>query len=187
MDKDDNGLAKCPPGYEENKEHLPNFTIPLNNRTEQFACFIKQLNDRRVAGLHSGAKGKEEAQIIELYASPDYTSDKLIEPLPSWICHCLWGNCAQYAILEDAINDLNDWGLLTDVHCYCQYDQDLAYIMQKMELLEAEGQSVHKARALCEECLITTQLTDRVKHLTIHTPSRVIQSAWKKRTITRLA
>ena len=86
MDEGDNGLAKCPPGYKENREHLPNFTIPLNDRTEQFACFIKQLNDGRVAGLHSRAKGEEEAQIIELYASPDYTTDKPIEPLPSWLC-----------------------------------------------------------------------------------------------------
>ena len=95
MDKDDDGLAKCPPGYEENKGCLPNFTIPLNDRTEQFTCFIKQLDDRRVTGLHSGAKGEEEAQIIELYASPDYTTDKPIEPLPSWICHCLCHWCIQ--------------------------------------------------------------------------------------------
>ena len=184
MDEDNDGLAKCPPGYKENKEHLPNFTIPLDDGTEQFACFIKQLNDGRVAGLHSGAKGEEEAQIIELYASPDYTTDKLIEPLPSWLHRHLWGNCALYAILEDAINDLDNWGLLADIHCYRQYDQDLTYIMQKMELLEAEGQSIYKAHALCEECLIAAQLVDWVKHLSIHTPSRVIQSAWKKRTIT---
>ena len=58
---DDDGLAKCPLGYEENNGHLPNFTIPLDDRTEQFACFIKQLNDGRAAGLHSQAKGEEDA------------------------------------------------------------------------------------------------------------------------------
>ena len=61
VDNDDDGLGKCPPGYEENREHLPNFTIPLDDRTERFAYFIKQLNDGRVAGLHSQAKGEEEA------------------------------------------------------------------------------------------------------------------------------
>ena len=60
-DNDGDGLAKCLPGYEENNGRLPNFTIPLNDGTEQFACFIKQLNDGRVAGLHSLAKGEEEA------------------------------------------------------------------------------------------------------------------------------
>ena len=116
VDDEDDGLSKCPPRYEENQEHLPNFTIPLNNRTEQFACFIKQLNDGRVAGLHSRAKGEEEAQIIKLYATPDYSSDKPMELLPTWLhCH-LWGDQAMYAILEDAINDLDDWGLLADVH-----------------------------------------------------------------------
>ena len=59
----DNGdsLAKCPPGYKENNRCLPNFTIPLDDRTERFACFIKQLDDGRVAGLHSEAKGEEDA------------------------------------------------------------------------------------------------------------------------------
>ena len=110
------------PGYEENWEHLPNFTIPLNNSTEWFTCFIKQLDDGRVAGLHFEVKGEEEARIIELYASPDYSTDKPMEPLPSWLCHCLWGDQVTYSILEDAVNDLDDWGLLMDVHCYQQYD-----------------------------------------------------------------
>ena len=61
VNDDDDGLAKCPPGYKENNGHLLNFTIPLDDRTEQFACFIKQLDDGRVAGLHSEAKGEEDA------------------------------------------------------------------------------------------------------------------------------
>ena len=58
---DNDGLAKCPPGYEENNGRLPNFTIPLDDGTEQFTCFIKQLDNGRVAGLHSEAKGEEDA------------------------------------------------------------------------------------------------------------------------------
>ena len=82
VDEKDDGLAKYPPGYKENQECLPNFTIPLNDGTEQFTCFIKQLNDERVAGLHTRAKGEEEARIIELYASPNYSTDKQMELLP---------------------------------------------------------------------------------------------------------
>ena len=118
VEDDGDGLAKCPPGYEENNRRFPNFTIPLDDGTERFACFIKQLDDGRVAGLHSGAKSEEDARIIELYASPDYASDKPLEPLPTWLRHRLWGNRATYAILEDAVNDLDDWGLLADVHRY---------------------------------------------------------------------
>ena len=117
-DNDGDGCAKCPPGYEENNGCLPNFTIPLDNGTERFACFIKQLDDGRAAGLHSLAKGEEEACIIELYTSPDYTSDKPLEPLPTWLHRRLWGNRATYSILEDAVNDLDNWGLLTNVHRY---------------------------------------------------------------------
>ena len=29
VDNEDDGLSKCPPGYKENRECLPNFTIPL--------------------------------------------------------------------------------------------------------------------------------------------------------------
>ena len=116
-DNDDRDrCAKCLPGYEENNGCLPNFTIPLDNGTEQFACFIKQLDDGRVARLHSLAKGEEEACIIELYATPDYASDKPLEPLPTWLHRRLWGDQATYSILEDTINDLDDWGLLADVH-----------------------------------------------------------------------
>ena len=118
VDDDGDGLAKCLPRYEENNGRLPNFTIPLDDGTEQFACFIKQLDDGRVAGMHSGAKSEEDTCIIELYASPDYLSDKPLEPLPTWLCRCLWGDRATYAILEDTVNDLDDWGLLTDVHRY---------------------------------------------------------------------
>ena len=59
-DDDSDGLAKCPPGYKENNGRLPNFTIPLDNGTKWFTCFIKQLDDGRVAGLHSLAKGEED-------------------------------------------------------------------------------------------------------------------------------
>ena len=179
-DDSDDGLTKCPPGYEENNRCLPNFTIPLNDGTKRLTCFIKQLDDGRVAGLHSLAKG-EEAWIIELYASPDYTSDKPLEPLPAWLCCCLWGDCATYAILEDAVNDLNDWGLLTDVHQYRQFDQDNAYLVQKLELLEAEQESVVKNHAIIEDHLIHTCLAEKVKHLTLCMPSGTIQSVWKRR------
>ena len=118
VEDDDDRLAKCPPGYEENRGRLPNFTIPLDDGTKRFTCFIKQLDDGRVAGLHSGYKGKEEARIIELYASPDYASDKPLEPLPGWLCHRLWGDRTSYSILEDAVNNLDDWGLLADIHRY---------------------------------------------------------------------
>ena len=60
INNDGDGLAKCPPGYEENNGRLPNFTIPLDNGTERFTCFIKQLDDGRVTGLHSQAKGEED-------------------------------------------------------------------------------------------------------------------------------
>ena len=153
-DNDRDRCAKCPPGYKENNGHLPNFTIPLDNGTERFACFIKQLNDRRVAGLHSLAKGEEEARIIELYASPDYSSDKPLEPLPTWLRRRLWGDRATYSILKDAVNDLDHWGLLADIHRYRQFDQDNAYLVQKLELLEAERESVVKNRALIKDCLV---------------------------------
>ena len=180
-DNSDNGLTKCPPGYKENNGCLPNFTIPLDNGTEQLACFIKQLDDGRVAGLHSLAKGEEEARIIELYASPDYASDKPLEPLPAWLHCCLWGDRATYAILEDAVNDLDDWGLLANIHQYRQFDQDNAYLVQKLELLKAERESVIKNCAIIKDCLVHARLAKRVKHLALCMPSGTIQSAWKRR------
>ena len=167
IDNDNDGLVKCLPGYEENNGRLPNFTIPLDDGTERFACFIKQLDDGRVAGLHSTAKGEEEARIIELYTSPDYASDKPLEPLPTWLRRRLWGDRTSYAILEDAVNDLDDWGLLADIHQYQQFDQDNAYLVQKLELLKAEQESIVKNRALIEDRLIHARLSEKVKHLAL--------------------
>ena len=68
-----------------------------------------------------------------------------MEPLPAWLCHRLWGYQVTYAILEDAVNNLNDWGLLADVHQYRQYNKENAYIVQKLDLLEVEQQSIIKS------------------------------------------
>ena len=181
INDDGDGLAKCLPGYKENNGRLPNFTIPLDDGTEWFTCFIKQLDDGRVTGLHSQAKSEEDMRIIELYASPNYSSDKPLEPLPTWLCHCLWGDHATYAILEDAVNDLNDWGLLANVHRYRQFDQDNAYLVQKLELLKAERESVVKDQAIIKDHLVHARLSEKVKHLTLCSPLGTIQLAWKRR------
>ena len=131
--------------------------------------------------MHSGAKSEEDARIIELYASPDYLSDKPLEPLPTWLCCRLWGDRATYSILKDAVNDLDDWGLLANVHQYRQFNQDNAYLVQKLELLEAEQESVVKNRALIKDHLVHARLSEKVKHLALRSPSGTIQSAWKRR------
>ena len=77
-----------------------------------------------------------------------------MELLPAWLCCHLWGDQATYAILKDAVNDLNDRGLLADVHQYCQYNQESSHITQKLELLEADHQSAIKHHAIIKECLI---------------------------------
>jgi hypothetical protein len=115
--------------------------------------------------LHALSKGTNGAHIIDLYASPDYSDDKLIEPLPSWFRCKLWGDVPSYAILEDAIVDLNDWEALAEVKRYRKYDEEHKYIMQKLQLLKADLQSIEGARQLCKERLVTAQIAGKVKHL----------------------
>ena len=104
-----------------------------------------------------------------------------MELLPAWLHCCLWGNQATYAILKDTVNDLNDWGLLVDVHQYRQFDQDNMYLIQKLDLLEVERQSIIKNHAIIKECLVSSRLTEKVKHLALHLPLGTIQSGWKRR------
>src|SRR5580692_3853604 len=51
------GECACPEGYIVNDDRIPSFTIPCPDGAERVACFIKQLPDGRVEGLHAQSKG----------------------------------------------------------------------------------------------------------------------------------
>ena len=70
VDDDDNGLSKCPPGYKENREHLPNFTIPLDNGTEQFTVSSSNLMMEGLRGSTVGPKGRKRHKSLSCMLLP---------------------------------------------------------------------------------------------------------------------
>ena len=58
----------CPDGYEDNAERLPTITVPSPDGDSP-AIFIKQLDNRQVAGLSTMARGKHDAHIVDLFAA----------------------------------------------------------------------------------------------------------------------
>ncbi|KAH9996721.1 hypothetical protein BJV74DRAFT_883643 [Russula compacta] len=62
--------------------------------------------------------GASKTPMSSKYAFPDYSSDQLLEPLPSWHCHKLWAPPEGYSILKDTVHDLDDWELMAELKRY---------------------------------------------------------------------
>ena len=93
--------------------HVTTFTVPGLDG-ESPAIFIKQLDDSRVAGLSTGARGEHDACIVDLFATLSL-DDQPLEPLPHWFCACLWGKYTNFHPPQEAVITLNDWGILAEV------------------------------------------------------------------------
>ena len=74
----------------------------------------KQLDNSRVAGLSTGARGEHDACIIDLFTTPSL-NDHPLKLLPHWFHAHLWGNHTDFHPLQEAVITLNNWGILTEV------------------------------------------------------------------------
>jgi hypothetical protein len=73
-----------PMGYELNNGKVTNFQIPVGGGLYQEAKWIHLNDDGTVSGYHSAQGPNEQPYIIDLYATPDYSVDSPLEPLPAW-------------------------------------------------------------------------------------------------------
>ena len=151
----------CPNGFEDNNGQLPLFTIP-NASGESPAIFVKQLDDRRVAGLSTMARGEHDACIINLFATLALDKQPL-EPLPHWFCACLWGNDTDFHPLCEAIIALDNWGILTKVQQYRVLDREVAALQAESHLVDANLAVSESAKQVCEDCLVAMQVAEKVK------------------------
>ena len=106
----------CPNGYEDNNGRLPLLTIPSPDGDHP-AVFIKQLDNGRVAGLSTMARGEHDAHIVNLFAALALDEQPL-KPLPHWFHAHLWGDTTDFHLLQKAIITLNNWGILAEVQQY---------------------------------------------------------------------
>ena len=170
-----------PEGYVENNDKIPNFLIPYGEGLFLPAKWVKQLNDGCVAG-YSHQDGPTDAPfIIEPYAAPSFDYKEPATPLAFWYTHLLTGSLAKFMALHNATADLDDWGLLGEVLCFCELDDHIQSCQAHMWVLEQEVDAICNAKEMCKFRLEATQVDKRVSSLQwlldCEQPER---SGWKK-------
>jgi hypothetical protein len=168
----------CPDGYVENDGRLPEFTITTPDG-EKPAVFIKQLDDGRVAGLAVNATGDHDAQIIDLYARPEF-DDFPLSPLPPWFRARLWGTEVDYHPLREAVIELDDWPLLAEVTRYRVLDRECDTLRAELRLAQANLAASEVAKQACEDRLIAARAAKRIPLVGVERPQLARRSAWRK-------
>src|SRR6266436_1215614 len=157
-------FVKAPDGYVAN-DRLPTFTIPLREGSDVPAKWIKQLDDGRVAG-HSEHDGTGDLPYIkEIYTAPQDSALDPAEVLPFWIQETLQGSAIQYQELQQAVWDLDDWGLYAEVLRYRQLDEDILSLKAQLHLNHASLAAAQNARLQSITQLEAARLPKWISHL----------------------
>jgi hypothetical protein len=158
-----------PDGYEENNGQLPHFSIPVGEGMYRGAKYIKQLEGGWVAGFTEEDGPHSTPHIVELYASPAYTTldttDDPTEPMPPWFRQILFSHATLYNTLQKAILDLDDWGLYAEISRHRAYDVELGTILGQIERLQLDAEAICSARELCEGRLTAAHAYKRLNRL----------------------
>src|SRR5712675_796663 len=112
--------GSIPPGFKRNKDHIPNFDIPVGDGMSLPAAFIRRDKNmyKKVWGV-TGRFGKEEPQYaVEIFANPTNDAGIPTEPLRLWFVHLLQGQTSNYKFPRDVAINLGDWGITADITHY---------------------------------------------------------------------
>jgi hypothetical protein len=102
-----------PEGYIANNGYIDHL-VPTEDGTLVRAKWVK-LRDDGASELLAGRSPNEELYVVNLYASPDYTSAEPVEPLPSWFTYLINGPAAEYHAFRNAVGRLDKWEYLAEV------------------------------------------------------------------------
>jgi hypothetical protein len=170
-----------PPGYELNNRKIANFQIPVGDRLYQEAKWIRLNNNGTVSGYHSTQGPNQQPYIIDLYASPDFSIDLPLEPLPAWFRHILMGPRGDFQVLQQAVADTDDWGLAREVAWYRELNNDIAAVAIKIEEYQRDLDAVRACLGSCETRLMLARAAERLATLQ-NVPRKIgaLCSGWKK-------
>jgi hypothetical protein len=122
-----------PTGYILNNGKIANFHIPVSDGLFQEAKWIRLNDDGTVSGYHSSQGPNQQPHVINLYASPDFSIDAPLEALPSWFQYLLTGLGGDFQILQQAVADMDNWGLAHEISRYRELDDDVMAIAIKIK------------------------------------------------------
>jgi hypothetical protein len=156
-------LPGCPNGYEPNDGRVSTL-IPIGEGFFVPAKFIKLRDDRRVLCL-PGKERHEDPYAVDLFLSPDYSSQDVAEPIPIWFNTLLNGPTPTYHTLRRAITDLNDWNATAEVERYCRQDDRLHHLRDELTIVQAKVHLAKDDLAACRYCIEAAHIPSRILNL----------------------
>jgi hypothetical protein len=129
-------LPGCPDGYEPNKGRVSTL-IPVGEGFSVPAKFVRLRDDGRVL-LLPGKEHHEDPYAVDLYLSPDYSSENTAEPLPCWFNTLLIGPTPAFHTLRRAVADLDDWNATAELERFCCQDDRLRHLRDELAIVQAE-------------------------------------------------
>jgi len=178
-------FERAPEGYILNNRRVPHFHIPCGHGLSRPAKWIKLNDDGTVSGFADTDGPKSDPHIADLYAQPDdqYTEEgdaKPTLPLPPWFRFLLVGPSVDFALLHNALVDLDNWGLTREVHHYCDLDHKFADTCIKLEQMQVDLNAISQARATSETWLLLARASEQVEKLeNVPRKPQATCSAWK--------
>jgi hypothetical protein len=171
----------APEGYTLNTGKVTNFHIPVGEGLYQEAKWICLSNNRTVSGYHGTIGPNKQLYIIDLYATPDYSVDSPLEPLPAWFQHMLTSPGGDFQIMQSAVADTRDWGLAREIARYCKLDDDITAVAIKIEEYQHDLDTAHMCLGSCESQLMLARAGERLTTLQ-NVPRKIgaLCSGWKK-------
>jgi hypothetical protein len=172
---------KPPMGYIPNNGKISDFHIPVSGRLYQEAKWICLNDDGTVSGYHSTQGPNEQPYIIDLYRAPDYSVNSPIEPLPPWFHHMLTGPEGNFQILQQTVAETNDWGLMQEIACYCEIDDNIASLMTCLEEYQRDIDTAQASLASRESHLMLARAGEQVEtlHNILQKPGAT-RSGWRR-------
>jgi hypothetical protein len=164
-----------------NNGKISNFHIPVGDGLYQEAKWIRLNDDGTVSGYHSAQGPNEQPHIINLYAAPNYSVDSPLEALSGRFRHILTGPSGDFQILQQAVADMDDWGLAREVMCYRKLDNNVTAITIKIKQYQHNLDAVRAWLASCESRLMLAHASEQVATLQ-NMPRKLgaVRLGWKR-------
>jgi hypothetical protein len=112
-----------------------------------------------------GKEHHEDPYAVDLFLSPDYSSQDVAEPIPIWFNTLLNGPSPAYHTLRRAIADLDDWNATTEVERYCRQDDQLRHLRDELAIVQAEVHLTEDNLAACRYRIEAARIPSHIPNL----------------------
>ena len=102
-----------------------------------------------MAELANNSRPDNLPWIANIYTEPDYGSTEPPAPLPSWLQSILIGPSVAYHTFQEAVAEINDWGLLANIKQYQEANNHIMSAHTKIDIYN------HNLKGLLHYCDLT--------------------------------